>query len=74
MSRRNDLMQKRFKMVGQDFRNNLVIEVGKTYRPKMINVRRIIHLGNERNISMIEFLQHISPSKKRLNRSNNITG
>jgi len=37
-------MQKRFKTIGQDFRNNLVIEVGKTYRSKMINLIRIINL------------------------------
>jgi hypothetical protein len=64
-------MNEKLKSVRQDFGDNLIVEIYKTNRPKMMNRRRIIYLRNKSNISMIEFLKHKTSPKKGLNRSNN---
>ena len=52
----NNFLEKRFESVGQNIGNDFVIKIGKNNWPKIIHLRRVINLGNESNISMIEFL------------------
>jgi hypothetical protein len=46
-------VQKRLEPIRQDFGDNLVIEVDKANRPKMVCQRRVLHLRDQSNISMV---------------------
>jgi hypothetical protein len=50
-------MKEWLKSIRQNFGNNLVVEIYKTTRPKMMNRRRIINLRDKSNICMVEFLK-----------------
>jgi hypothetical protein len=62
-------MKERLKYVRQDFGDNLVVEINKSNRPKVMNRIRIIYLRNKSNIGVIEFLKHKTSLKRGLNRS-----
>jgi len=62
-------MKERLKSVREDFGDNLVVEINKSNRPKVMNRIRIIYLRNKNNIGVIEFLKHKTSPKKGLNRS-----
>jgi phage terminase large subunit GpA-like protein len=57
--------------IRQDFGDNLVIEVDKANRPKMVRQRRVLHLRDQSNISIVKSFKHKASPEKRLNRSNN---
>lgn len=54
-------MKQRLKSVGKYLGNNFVVEVYKTDRPIMMNLRRVVNLWNKGNIRMIKFFQKKTP-------------
>jgi predicted nuclease of restriction endonuclease-like (RecB) superfamily len=56
LSLRDHFLEKRFESIGQNIGNGFVIKIGENNWLKMIHRRRVINLGNESNISIIEFL------------------
>lgn len=61
---RDSLMEKGFKLVGQGFRNNLVVEIYEADGSTLVDSRWFINFRDEGYICMIDLPK--APPKKRL--------
>lgn len=57
-------MEEGVQSVSKNLGNQLIVEISETNRPKLIDSRRVIYFGNEGYVGMINFSQHMAPSKK----------